>query len=146
MRTIIAVLVLVWSSSGIAAAACTGTAQAAYPSLPPLMAIGGMNGQPYYCMPTAQSTRVGDLSPTEWAREVQICNSNCSYEAMSSDPHAMLVPVACGPGYHDTQYQVQPPPRPKTGPGTISFKTSTCKSLTPSKASTNPALAASPRP
>jgi hypothetical protein len=108
------------------------------------MATAGIAGQPYYCMPGAQSSRIGDLSPMEWAKQVQICNSNCSYEALSPDPHAMLVPTSCGPGWHDTQYEVQPPPRPRSGPGSISFKTPACKSLMPSKGS--PPVAASPKP
>jgi hypothetical protein len=140
MGKYIAILALVWASAGTAAA-CPVPTQVSPPALPPLLVSGAIGNQVYYCMPSIQASRVGDLSPAEWAKQVQICNTNCSYEPMNpADPHSLLIPTACGPGWHDTQFQVQPPAASKPGPGTLTLKmvSSSCKAVAPSKAAPPP--------
>jgi hypothetical protein len=140
---------LVVTSTGIAAACPTAAAKTSIPSLPPLMMGGaaGGAGQPYYCMASTNPTTLGDLSPSEWAKRVQICTTNCSYMPISpSDPKSTLVATSCGPGWHDTTYLVDPPRAPKTA--TLNVVDTRCNAMQPSKGAppppASPAPAASP--
>lgn len=147
-RIFVVFAILVWSSCGIGTACPNAPAQAAAPApaLPPLLPTGG-GPQPYYCMTADLPTTVGDLTPAQFAQRVQVCNTSCSYEPMSpGDPHSLLIPTACGPGWHDTQYLVQPPAVPKAAPGSpgVRLVDTSCKSLAPSKAPPAPVPAASP--
>jgi hypothetical protein len=98
---------------GLAYASCTPSAPATVAQLPPLMGAGIGGGgviQPYYCAVSPAALSVGDLSANEWAKHVQVCTTNCTYEPMSpGDPHSMLIPATCGAGYHPTTYYVEPP-------------------------------------
>jgi hypothetical protein len=139
--------IFVWTSGGVALA-CPVATQSSPPALAPLLVAGGIGGQLYYCMPAGAPSNVGDLSPNEWGKQVQICNTSCSYEPMiPNDAHSLLVPTTCGPGWHDIQYQVQPPPASKAQPGTLRLKmvTSACKNVPPPKGPAPPAPASSPR-
>lgn len=141
--------ILVWTSCGIAAACGTAPAKTAPPALPPMLVGGAVGGQMYYCMPTTVPTTVGDLTPTQFAQQVQICNTSCAYEPMSpGDPHSLLIPTICGPGWHETPYLVQPPPAPRetVGAPRLRLVDTGCKSLLPSKAPPppSPGPAASP--
>jgi hypothetical protein len=96
----------------LAHASCTPSAPTTVAQLPPLMGagIGGGAIQPYYCAASPAALSVGDLSPNEWAKRVQVCTTNCSYEPMSpGDQHSMLIPTSCGTGYHPTTYYVEAP-------------------------------------
>ncbi|HKU68816.1 MAG TPA: hypothetical protein VJP85_13655 [Candidatus Baltobacteraceae bacterium] len=133
--------ILVWTSCGIALACPVATAPAP-PALAPLLVSSAVGGQLYYCMPSSQISKIGDLSPSEWAKQVQICNTSCSYEPMiPGDSHSLLIPTSCGPGLHDLEYQVQPPAAPKAQPGTLTLKmvTAGCTQVQPAKGP--PALA-----
>lgn len=97
--------------------------------------VGGPGTQLYYCMPpqTGPGT-IGDLTPEEFGKYVQICNTNCSYEPMSpTDPHTLLIPTTCGPGGHDTQFLVEPPAAPRNTLR-LHLVDDSCKGLMPSKA------------
>jgi hypothetical protein len=136
--------ILVWASCNIAAACPSAPTQASIASLPPLIMGSGTGGQLYYCMASAQASTVGDLSPAEWAKRAQICNTSCDYMPMiPGDAHSLLVPVNCGPGWHDTPFLVEPPPAPKA-PAGLKMTTPGCNAIVPSKAP--PAPAASPKP
>ena len=136
--------ILVWATCSVAAACPSAPAQASIAELPPLIIGSATGGQPYYCMATAQASTVGDLSPAEWAKQAQICNTSCDYMPMiPGDPHSLLVPVNCGPGWHDTPFLVEPP-RPQKGPATLKIATTGCNAIAPSKGP--PAPAASPKP
>lgn len=144
MGKVFALLAMLFWTSGALAGACPVPAQVAPPALPPLLASGAIGGQVYYCMPSVAPSTVGDLSPSQWAKEVQICNTSCSYEPMNpSDPHTLLIPTQCGLGWHDTQFMVQPPPPPKNGVR-LEIVTSGCRAIAPSKARPLPSPAASP--
>lgn len=137
--------VLVWASCSIAAACPSAPVQVSLPRLAPLITGLASGGQLYYCMASAQSTRIGDLAPAEFAKNVQICNTSCSYAPMiPGDPHSLLIPMGCGPGWHDAAYLVEPPPAPK-GPPTLKLTDPGCKTLVPSKGAP-PAPAATSKP
>lgn len=147
------IAILVWASTGIASAACSSApavkAPATLPVLAPLM--GGIGGGPqlYYCMPSASPTTLGELTPNDFAKNVQVCNTSCDYQPMvPNDPHALLVPMNCGAGWHEPQFMVQPPPPPKADLASTSVKltTTTCNGLLPSKAPPPPAPAPTARP
>jgi hypothetical protein len=103
--------ILVSAIPAVANASCTKAPPA--PSLPqfaPLMLRPGGAIQPYYCAASPAALSVGDLSPSEWGKRVQVCTTNCTYEPMSpTDPRSALIATSCGSGYHDTQYYVQMP-------------------------------------
>ena len=138
MRTFPIVLaVLLCASQTAAQAACATPAPIAIPQLPPLMPGNGI--QSYYCAASPAASTVSDLTPSEWAKHVQVCTTNCSYEpVVPGDPQSPLIPAGCGRGWHSTAYLVEPPRREtamRTG------LVDSCKGLVPSKA---PAPAPSP--
>jgi hypothetical protein len=97
-------------------------------------------GALYYCANNAgmldnpPPPKLGDLSQTGWANNVQICNRNCSYAPIvPTDPGSELMPVSCGGGFHDEQYYVEPPPAPK-GVTAIRIENPSCTGIAPSKA------------
>ena len=132
MRIFSVVLLFLLSASQAAAqAACATPAPvAAIPQMPPLLPGGGI--QSYYCSASPAIQTVGDLTPADWAKHVQVCTTNCFYEPVSpGDAQSRLMPVGCGPGWHNPVYLVEPP-RP-----TVTVKTGlvdSCKGLVPSKA------------
>jgi hypothetical protein len=103
------------ATPALAHASCNPPPSGSIAQLPPLMGAGGGIGgegaiQPYYCAASPAALSVGDLSPNEWAKHVQVCTTNCSYEPLSpNDQHSMLIATACGAGYHPTTYYVEPP-------------------------------------
>ena len=128
---------LLCASQTAAQAACATPAPLAIPQLPPLLAGGGI--QSYYCAASPDVSTVGDLTPAEWAKHVQVCTTNCSYEPIvPGDPQSRLMPVGCGLGWHSTAYLVEPP-RQATALST--GLVDSCKGLVPPKA---PAPAPSP--
>lgn len=141
--TILAILFLVNANAGTAAAACTKAQAVTIQQFPPLM--GGSNSiQPYYCAASPAALSVGDLSPTEWAKRVQVCTTNCSYEPISpTDPRSTLIATSCTPGgQHSTQYYVDVPKFSSNGSNSL---VDSCQSnaLLPSKGA---APQATPRP
>lgn len=128
---------LVISLSWGVAGACPAISTSPSGNLPTL----GLGSQLYYCANSAGTltngspTKIGDLSPAGWGSNVQICNRNCSYAPIvPTDPESELMPVSCGPGLHDMQYYVEPPPQPK-GVTAIKIDNPSCTGLKPSKAS-----------
>ncbi len=135
---------LIWTSLN-AASACPALVNAPPPDFPPLF-TEGPGPQPYYCSASQVPQNIGDLSPSEWAKRVQVCNTACNYEPLiPGDPHSMLISTDCGPGWHDRVYMVEPPRASKGGPAVKVVNTS-CKDLAPSKAPPAPAPAPAASP
>ena len=107
---LLAVVLCALPAVASAAASCTKPESISFATLPRVFSGGGM--QAYYCAASPYPTTVGDLSPLEWAKHVQVCTTNCSYERMSpTDPRSMLVATECGPGMHAVSFLVDPPSR-----------------------------------
>jgi hypothetical protein len=132
--------ILFTANVGVAGAACTKAPAVSIQQFAPLSPAGG-SIQPYYCAASPAALSVGDLSPSEWLKRVQVCTTNCTYQpANPSDPRSTLMSMGCGPGYHSIAYYVDPPRQPVRTATSIS---DSCVSngLVPSKGAP-----ASPRP
>lgn len=142
MRLFSILLAILFSSApAISNAACTKAAAPSLPQFAPLMLTSAGGVQPYYCAASPAALSVGDLSPTEWAKRVQVCTTNCSYEAASpADPRSPLITAGCGPGWHDTRYYVEMPNFHKQG-GNSLVDSCVSNNLVPPKGA-----APSPRP
>lgn len=140
MRLISIILAILFSATfGTAHAACTTAAPVSIPQFGPILPGGGV--QAYYCAAAPAAASLGDLSPSEWAKRVQVCTTNCNYEPMApGDPHSMLIATGCGAsGGRSTAYLVEPP-KPSSNRTAL---TGSCQSLLPAKGS---ASAPSPSP
>lgn len=127
---------LLCATQTAAHAACATPPPMGIPQMPPI--VPGIGVQSYYCAASPAVSTVGDLTPAEWVKHVQICTTNCSYEPIvPGDPQSRLWPVGCGPGWHGTAYLVEPPRTAVVKTGLVD----SCKGLVPPKA---PAPAASP--
>lgn len=120
----------------------SATGAIACPTLParnvvPLLPLAtGM----YYCATPGGPETIGDLSPDQWLKHVQVCSTNCDYEPMMpGDPHTVLVATTCGAGYHQPLYIVEPPPAKPVA--TLRIVDPACKALPPSKAPPPPSPA-----
>lgn len=125
--------IMIVGSSGIASA-CPPLSTAAVPDFAPLPLGSSM----YYCSASAQPQTVGDLAYADWAKHVQVCTTNCAYEAIApGDPHSALIPVSCGAGRHAALFYVEPP---TSTPGkALKLTNPSCNNLAPSKAPPQPA-------
>jgi hypothetical protein len=122
MRLLSIFLAILFSAApSIAQAACTKASAPSLPQFAPLALRPGGGIQPYYCAASPAVLSVGDLSPVEWGKRVQVCTTNCSYQPMSpTDPRSALIATSCGPGWHGTQYYVDLPRWPKqSGTGLV---------------------------
>jgi hypothetical protein len=147
MRLFSILLAILFSAApAIAQASCTKASPPSLPQFAPLVLRPGGGGiQPYYCAASPAAMSVGDLSPSEWAKRVQVCTTNCTYEPMSpTDPRSMLIATSCGGGYHTTEYYVDLPKFSKQG-STGLVDSCIGNSLMPPKGAA-PAPSASPRP
>jgi hypothetical protein len=134
MRLFSILLAILFSAApALANAACTKASAPSLPQFAPLVLRAGGGIQPYYCAASPAALSVGDLSPAEWGKRVQVCTTNCSYEAMSPmDPRSALFATSCGPGWHDTQYYVELPRFPKQS-GSALVDSCVSNSLVPPK-------------
>jgi hypothetical protein len=136
-----ALAIVMLISGGIAPAACLPSSTAAnvpsFPVLPPGSIM-------YYCAASQAPQNIGDLTYAGWAKHVQVCTTQCSYELASpSDPYSPLIATRCGPGWHAATYLVEPPPAPAKSVA-VQLKTTTCSGLVPSKAPPQPAPSSKP--
>ncbi len=117
MRLLSIFLAFLFSAApAISNAACTKASAPSLPQLMPLTLRAGGGIQPYYCAASPAAMSIADLTPAQWAKRVQVCTTNCTYEAMSpTDPHSALIPTDCGVGWHDTRYYVDMPDWHKQG-------------------------------
>jgi hypothetical protein len=144
MRLLSIFLAILFSAApAIANASCTKAAAPSLPQFAPLTLRVGGGIQPYYCAASPAAVTVGDLTPIEWGKRVQVCTTNCSYQAISpTDPRSPLISTGCGPGYHSTEYYVELPNFSKQGSNAL-VDSCLSNSLVPAKGA---APAPSPRP
>lgn len=143
MRLLSFFLAILFSAAPIIAnASCSKATPPSTPQFAPLGLRAGGGIQPYYCAASPAALSVGDLSPAEWGKRVQVCTTNCSYEPMSpTDPRSTLIATSCGSGWHDTQYYVEVPKFQQSRTSLVDSCVS--NALSPPKGA---APAASPRP
>lgn len=138
----ILVAILFTAAYGVTDAACSAPPPVSIPQFGPVMG-GGI--QAYYCSASPGALSVGDLTPTEWLKHVQVCTTNCSYEPMSpGDPHSMLIATGCGRGGGGNMAYFVEPPRQSSNRSSTSLSSSCATNgLLPPKGGTP---AASPGP
>lgn len=138
----ITLAILFTANVGVAGAACTNAPAVSIQQFPPLT---GHGIQSYYCAASPAAVTVGDLSPSDFLKRVQVCTTACTYQpANPMDPRSTLMAMGCGPGYHSADYYVD---APRVKAATANSMSSSCvsNSLLPPKGGTAPSPPPRPR-